>query len=75
LWRLTAMLEYKSVDGNNESIWDDHHLPLDNMDLLQKVRWELSDDGNILLSFDESLAKMVKSKICRTDLPKLSWHR
>jgi hypothetical protein len=69
------MFEHKSVgrETNDESIWDDHDLPMDNIDLLQKVHWDPTSDGNLLLSLDDGVAKMLKSKKRRTDLSRITW--
>jgi hypothetical protein len=70
------MFEFRPAghETNYESIWDDHDLPMDNMDLLQKVHWDLKD-GNLVLSLDDGFAEMLKSKKRLTDLPRISWSR
>ena len=58
------MVEYEFLSTNAEEtgIWDELDLPLSNMDLLQKVRWEFLPNGRIVLEMDDDVAKLLSRR-------------
>jgi hypothetical protein len=54
--------EFLSNDAEETGIWDAVDLPLSNMDLLQKVRWEFLPNGKVVLEMDDDVAKLLSRK-------------
>jgi hypothetical protein len=63
--KVSAMVEFEFLGNGAEEtgIWDDRHLPLSNMDLLQKVEWHLGPDGKAVLEMDAAVAKLLSRKM------------
>jgi hypothetical protein len=58
------MVQYEFLSNGAEEtgIWDELDLPLSNMDLLQKVRWEFLPNGRVVLEMDDDVAKLLTRK-------------
>ena len=58
------MVQYEFLSNGAEEtgIWDAVDLPMSNMDLLQKVRWEFLPNGRVVLEIDEDVAKLLSRK-------------
>ncbi|MFL5241361.1 MAG: hypothetical protein ACJ8FY_04580 [Gemmataceae bacterium] len=58
------MVEFEFLGNGAEEtgIWDDRDLPLDNMDLLQKVDWHVGPDGKMIIEMDGAVAKLLTRK-------------
>jgi hypothetical protein len=58
------MVQYEFLSNGAEEtgIWDAVDLPMSNMDLLQKVRWEFLPNGKVVLEMDEDVAKLLSRK-------------